>query len=101
MKHSPMMAGYRELEAEWEQAIGKAFGLDLWRHHEEVKSADQTAFKLEHAGLLGWESSDGEVSRAWAAARTVLPEMGLMEMDRDKVRGLFVGEFEKLRGGAL
>lgn len=96
LKHSPMMAGYRELEAEWEQAIGKAFGVELWRHHDEVKSADQKAFKLEHTGLLGWESSGGEVARAWAAARAVMPEMGLMEMDREKVRVLFVREFQWL-----
>lgn len=90
------MAEYRELEAEWEQAIGKAFGVELWRHHDEVKSADQKAFKLEHTGLLGWESSDGEVARAWASARAVMPEMGLMEMGREKVRVLFVREFEWL-----
>ena len=89
LKHSPMMAGYRELEAEWEQAIGRAFGVELWRFHDEVKAADKQAFSQERFHLAFPWNSDSSL-------RHLVPEMLVYEEGPEDMKELFLDEYHRL-----
>jgi len=93
LKSVDKMAGYREIEDSWAEAVSKKFELGMGYWHDEIKLADRKALATELKQLVNVDDTVSVDGKVVYPLDIVIPRM-LPEVVED----LFIATFIKLAG---